>query len=436
MNEFSEREQDRLCKAARLLTDAEKPLATIRLTSWPSSIAETFFATGQKELPRVGYSPLNAEPCLEIIAEARSLIHGDSPVHNWLKRLADIFDQTAKLLSALGTVEFYTYSASLFGVPETLFSDGTRTTIDFARRLDTLLTDFEDEDLAGGPRQTFTAEVLKSEFDTNLDQMFGLDAPVVEIVDHLSAKAVAGQGYIRLNSNVTFSDLDSIQLLQHEAYVHIATGLNGAAQPFFPILGEAHPGNTRTQEGLAVFAEFISGALGPHRLKRLAGRVIGIQMAIDGADFLDLYRFFLGRGEQPRDAFEMARRVVRGGLVTGGAPFTKDVVYLGGMLDVHSYLRTAVRHADTSLIKLLFSGKFELDDLEAMLQLRQAGLLADPRYLPPWAQDMRGLVSYLAYSVFLNEINLTNVQQRYEFLFDHAVPGNTNSASDPLTPSK
>src|SRR5688572_31895623 len=53
-----------------------------------------------------------------------------------------------------------------------------------------------------------------------------------------------------------------------------------------------------------------------------------IQMAEDGADFLDLYRFFLGRGHDEENAYDNARRVCRGGLVEGGAPFTKDVCYL------------------------------------------------------------------------------------------------------------
>jgi hypothetical protein len=57
-------------------------------------------------------------------------------------------------------------------------------------------------------------------------------------------------------------------------------------------------------------------------------------MAEEGADFLDLYRFFLGRGSDEENAFDNARRVCRGGLVEGGAPFTKDVCYLDGLLRV------------------------------------------------------------------------------------------------------
>ena len=72
-----------------------------------------------------------------------------------------------------------------------------------------------------------------------------------------------------------------------------------------------------------------------NRFRRLADRVIAIQMAIDGADFLDVYRFYLERIGDREQAFENARRVFRGGLLSGWSPFTKDILYLEGLLKVH-----------------------------------------------------------------------------------------------------
>ena len=109
--------------------------------------------------------------------------------------------------------------------------------------------------------------------------------------------------------------------------------------------------------------------------------------------------------------------MVRGGLVGGGAPFTKDSIYLGGLLDVHNYLRTAVRTGDASFIRLLFVGKIDLGDLEAMKILYENKLIQSPKYLPPWVSDMRHLLSYLAYSTFLNEIKLDRVAPQYSALF-------------------
>ena len=76
-----------------------------------------------------------------------------------------------------------------------------------------------------------------------------------------------------------------------------------------------------------MFSEYISGVVDANRLRRLSARNIAINLAIEGADFLDVYRFFIERTGSEDQAFENARRVFRGGVLTGGVPFTKDIVY-------------------------------------------------------------------------------------------------------------
>jgi uncharacterized protein (TIGR02421 family) len=239
----------------------------------------------------------------------------------------------------------------------------------------------------------------------------------VEIVDELSSKALAGAKYIRIRRSAKFNDQDVEQLTHHEVYVHIGSTLNGMAQERFPILASAHPGTTRTQEGLAVFAEFISGNMDPARFQRLGGRAIAIKMCMDGADFMQVYRYFLERGEVPEEAFDGARRVFRGGPLTGGAPFTKDCTYLQGLLQVHNFLRSAVSAGRIDCLGLLFCGKMDLEDVPAVGQLAAHGAISPPRYLPPRFADPRFLVAYLAYSAFLNSISLPKIATYYkEFL--------------------
>ena len=88
-------------------------------------------------------------------------------------------------------------------------------------------------------------------------------------------------------------------MLNHEAFIHVATGLNGREQTDIPILAIGHPGTTRTQEGLAVYSEYVSGTLDLDRLRRLADRILSVQMVIDGADFIEVYRWFLERSATP-----------------------------------------------------------------------------------------------------------------------------------------
>ena len=417
---FSAKELEKLKEAAALLQGAKARLPVLKTVGWDRSLGEEFFKNNCTEPPKPEYEKIDPDPSLELIFAARALIDGDSPVHDWLERFAEITEESAMLLSSVGTSEFNGHSRALYGSPTAPIADGERTALDLAERLDKLLTEFDDSSIKLEPPETLSAEELKASLEKSLPEHFGDAAPRIDVTDNVSAKAAAGSDYIKLRADAQFSDLDAIQLLQHEALVHIATGMNGRAQKTFPIIGESSPGNARTQEGLAVFAEYISGSLDPRRFKRLADRVIAIQLSAEGADFIHLFNFFRERStsDQPFEAFESARRVVRGGLVNGGGPFTKDSVYLQGLLEVHNYLRTAIRTGDADFIRLLFVGKIDLADLDAMKMLWDEGVIDPPTYLPPWVRDLRYLLSYLAYSTFLNEIKLDAVAERYEDLLE------------------
>ena len=64
---------------------------------------------------------------------------------------------------------------------------------------------------------------------------------------------------------------------EHEAFIHTLTSLNGRHQPHLKVLGLGAPRTTRTQEGLATFAEIITGAIDISRLRRIALRVVMVK---------------------------------------------------------------------------------------------------------------------------------------------------------------
>ncbi len=423
---------ERLKSAATLLRKAEKPVRVLRAVAWGPEVAERFFASGEKELPQVSYTPLDAAPIHETLKAAKALIDGDGPVQAWLLRIADVIGVGADMLAGIGTKEFHRQSLRLYGSPQADLLNCDVRPLDLARMLDYVLSSFHNLEVnldASGEHST-TAEELATRMTSVLSRHFAECAPKVELVDHLSSNALAGARYIRIRKGAVFSDRDLAQLVQHEAFVHIATSLNGSAQAVFPILAAGHPGTTRTQEGLAVFAELISGAMDPSRLLRLADRVLAIQMAMDGANFIELYRFFGERTHDKFSAFENARRVVRGGMVEGGAPFTKDSVYLEGLVRVHNFLRIAVQESRVDCIRLLFAGKMDIEDMPAITTLAAHGLCTFPRFLPPWARDLRFLLSYIAYSSFLNRMNLERVRDHYKDMLNSCappVPGNAQS---------
>jgi uncharacterized protein (TIGR02421 family) len=360
------------------------------------------------------------------VKEARAKIDGTGPVHDWLRRTADTIDIAADMLAGLGTKQFHAKSLQLYGSPQSDLMNCDVRPLDLARMLDYVLSAYANLEInlnAKSEIESISAADMQPRMQGVLMRHFGPDfSPKVEIVEHLSAKALAGSKYIRLRSNAQFSDRDLAQLVQHEAFVHAGTSLNGAAQTAFPILAAGHAGTTRTQEGLAVFAELISGAMDPSRLLRLADRVLAIQMSMDGADFLQIYNFFREKTHDQHQAFENARRVFRGGVLTGGAPFTKDSVYLEGVVRVHNFLRIAVQETRVDCIRLLFAGKMDIEDMPAITALAAQGLCVFPRFLPPWARDLRFLLSYIAYSSFLNRMNLERVRDHYKDMLANCAP--------------
>jgi uncharacterized protein (TIGR02421 family) len=416
---FSQVEREKLLAAAAILREAERPVRVLRSVAWPQGTAERFLAAGGREMPEVRYQPLDASPVAALVTDARRLIQGTSPVHSWLRRIADTIDTGAQMLATVGTKGFFHLSRVLYGDPMQPLADGVTTAHALALRLDEILNSFSLRELGEFQVVQMSAEEAAAELTREMQVQFNDRAPPVQIVDELSANALAGARYVRVRRSATFTDRDVRQLIQHELMVHIATSLNGQEQRFMPILAAGHPGTTRTQEGLAVASEFITGVMDPDRLRRLADRVLAIQMAIEGADFLDLYRFFLERTHSPQHAFENARRVQRGGVLEGGAPFTKDIVYLDGLLRVHTFLLSVIQFGRIDCLRLLFCGKLDIEDIPVLCVLAEQGVCQMPRFLPAWARDLRFLVSHLAYSSFLNRVDLGRVQAHYaELLAD------------------
>jgi len=133
-----------------------------------------------------------------------------------------------------------------------------------------------------------------------------------------------------------------------------------------------------------------------------------------------VYGYFLERTDDPPQSFENARRVYRGGVLSGGAPFTKDGVYIEGLLRVHNFLRSVVQLGRMDCLHLLFCGKLDLGDVRAVAILAAEGLCEAPRFLPPWASDLRFLTAYLAYSSFLAQVDVHAVRSHYARLLGDA----------------
>ena len=152
-----------------------------------------------------------------------------------------------------------------------------------------------------------------------------------------------------VNQNHTFSDIEMGILTNHEIGVHLVTTMNGLLHPL-KIFSHGLPNNVETQEGLAVFSEYMSGNLTVKRLKELAYRVLAVNSLAKGYSFSKTFRLLHTTYDLNReDAFYISMRAHRGG------GLTKDYLYLTGLKKIYDYY-----HKGKDL-SLLLTGKVSLE---------------------------------------------------------------------------
>ncbi len=306
------------------------------------------------------------------------------------------------MLLAVGSKDFYFHSVELYGRPASLASDRHTTNLGLARHFDQVVAGFTPPpDEADRPSMTAEEAVplLKARFDAFFP---GREIRIV-VADGLAALASASADEIRLKREARFSQRDLSQIAFHEGQVHVATALNGRAQPVLVFLGVPTPRTTSTQEGLAVLTEFLTGSTSLPRVRRISDRVLAIERAEQGADFLEVYRFFLGRGYDEAAAFDGARRVFRGGRARG-----RGALHQGRLLPrrpaAGDELPAHRPHAgaESAWPGALFAGKLAVEDVPLFDRLLREGLAIEPRYVATWANDLSYLTALMGYAAFLD----------------------------------
>lgn len=391
------------------LIRAAKKIKVLSALAWPAGAEEAFlrgWAAGDPRLPEVGVAAPDLGSSvtdLDAIAARCDVSH---PVERFLHDTASSYADAGCMLAAIGTPDFTCYSTRIYGRPDQIYKNQGISGVDAA----TYFLKVTD-DLLGDPEFPATNAQIPAEhfalwLTEEVNRFFTEDSVAVVLDPGMSSKALAGANRVRVRAGALFSQLDQDQLLHHEAYVHTATQLNGRKQGNLRSLGLGAPRTTRTQEGIAVLAELITFSIDITRLRRVALRVIAVQMALDGADFIEVFKFFLEAGQSVEESVRSAQRIFRGGDVRGGIVFTKDAVYLQGLLEVHTFLRLAIRDNRPGLVRHLFAGRLTLADTIRLDPFFESGWLRPPVYLPIWAADLRRMAAMMAYSAFMTKINL------------------------------
>lgn len=420
---LSARTLETLRSVSAEILDAQRPIRVLRSLSWGDQAEHDFLASGGRELPRPVYRlPADVAQAGERFRVLKTGLAGGGAIETFLRETCDAFATAARMLLSAGTKEFYYHSCELYGRPASLTADRKTTNLDLAQHFAQVVDGVAGTATIASPADepTLTAQEVVPILSRRFARFFTGATVRVEVVDGMAAKAAAGVDGVRLQRGARFSQRDLLQMEFHEGHVHVATALNGRAQPVLAFTGHPSPRTTATQEGLAVLTEFLTQSTSLERLRRLSDRTLAIKMAEDGADFCELYRFFLGRGHDEDAAYDCARRVCRGGLVTGGAPFTKDVCYLDGLLRVTNFLRVALVKGHLHHVRLFFAGKIDAQDIPLFARLQREGVVTEPRYTPAWARDLSYLTAFMSYSAFLGECDLSIERRRYEDLISRA----------------
>jgi len=405
------------------IVKAQQPIRILDAIKWDDNIKAAFLNSDCKELPTVdveyyqkrplGFNP--DEKKREFHEIERDLVRklGQlNPLSVIMRRICKEYQDVVCMLEARGTETFSNISQELYGSSLDVFHVGDPTIADLGSMMEETLAQLLQLDFLTEEPKTIKAVDAVAILNEKIENVFPNDGLRAMLSDGIISDAAAGTDYIKLRADALFNMRDLRVLEVHEIWVHLGTTLNGMSQPYCTFLGKGPPSATVTQEGLAVLMEILTFSSTPHRLMTLINRVRAITLAEDGADFMDIFAFFRGKGLDKEDSYTLSSRVFRGSSSTG-MPFTKDLTYIKGFVLTYNFIRLAVNKGRPDRIPLLFCGKTMIEDMKVMSDLVEDGTVNPPHFLPPQFKDLMGLSAWMSFSRFMTSLNFQQLEQDY-----------------------
>ncbi|WEM45325.1 flavohemoglobin expression-modulating QEGLA motif protein (plasmid) [Photobacterium sp. DA100] len=278
----------------------------------------------------------------------------DADIQAMYRKVIDQLAVRIDLLTSIGTEEFLYNSLRYYGQPD---------------QNDIANANFilHAGEYSEPEEETISAQEAIEAFRQAADE-YGMKCKVAGS-KQLIARAMVSGRTIKVNQGAKFNRKDLDALIHHELGVHLVTSANADLQPL-KVLKLGLPGNTHSQEGLAILCEHLSGSFPLHRLKTLALRVIAVDMMVKGESFNETFHVLKhDYGISDDQAFTVTARAYRGG------GFTKDYLYLKGLKDaLHAY-------ANDDLTSM-FIGKTGFEFKPLLDELITREILKKPTYLP------------------------------------------------------
>lgn len=408
------------------LVHLQKPIRILNAIKWDDRIKEEFLAHKGKKSPAIGKDyyasvPLNFEATAlnDSLIALEQQIHKKlgqfNPVGTIMQRMCQEYRTTINMLSHRGQRQFSCLSQELYGSVSDVFYANGPSLKDLADNLSATLKQLGQTWASDKDEKHYTSKEAVHILAHRLGRYFNdpHEKITVKSDDGIVADAAAGAEVLKLRKNALFSERDLKILEVHEGWVHVGTTLNGKNQPYCTFLSKGTPSTTLFQEGLAILIEMFSFVSSPQRIQRLVDRIYAVHMCENGADFMEVFRFYLEKSPDMESAYQQTVRIFRGSLPNLG-PFTKDIVYSKGFVLIFNYIRLAIAEGKLDHIPLLFLGKVHLEDLRVYANLIDDGTIVAPKYLPVYFKDKAALSSWMAYSLFLSTLSLEPLFHDYK----------------------
>src|SRR3990167_3028372 len=262
------------------LVEAQRKIRILDSIKWDEQVKKDFFKDKARTLPKVDQAyyankplPFNTEAKQEefrlILRDSKNELGQYSPVTRLIKRQCEEYTQAVKMLAARGTQTFSEISISLYGSPDDVFYiDGPRIS-ELGTLLFDVLTALDVQLQSEADLKQFTPKEAQQILSNRLNDFFVQHVGRVNVVvsDDMIADAAAGADTIKLSQQAMFSERDLRYLEVHEGWVHVATTVNGAMQPYCSFLSKGSPSCSVIQEGLAVITEIFTFSSYPGRVK-------------------------------------------------------------------------------------------------------------------------------------------------------------------------
>ncbi|MDF1761050.1 MAG: flavohemoglobin expression-modulating QEGLA motif protein [Coxiellaceae bacterium] len=322
------------------------------------------FMNKRDYVPKFKYRQLRIDPYLfkEYLYKLPVSDIQDPIIRDIYRSVIDGYAMKVELLTSVGTNQFLYNSLRYYGEPNTIDIENAQFLLHASKKY------FSSDD--GHNNQLVSVEDAVHQFQASADKM-NLNCKVV-LSKRIAAKAMVDnlQRKLYVNQNASLTKIDIQALVHHELGVHMVTTQNALLQPL-NVLKLGLPGNTYTQEGLAILSEYLSGTLTLSRLQQLALRVLAIDMMVKGSSFSHVYRHLNEQyGMSSDDSFALAVRVYRGG------GFTKDYLYLSGFRDM------LAEYKKGDILSLLI-GKTGIKFHAALDSLIERKIFSPPAYVTP-----------------------------------------------------